>query len=43
VVGELVTDWEHGVTPEQLDQMMICGIATSCELADAVNELASLR
>jgi hypothetical protein len=39
VVGEVAGDWERGVTPEQLDQMMICGIATSCELADAVAAL----
>ena len=39
VVGEVVGDWERGVTPEQLDQVMICGIATGCELADAVAEL----
>ena len=39
VVGEVSGDWEHGVTPEQLDQMMICGIATGCELADAVAAL----
>ena len=40
VVGEVVGDWERGVTPEQLDQVMICGIATGCELADAVAELS---
>jgi hypothetical protein len=40
VVGEVVGDWEQGVTPEQLDQVMICGIATGCELADAVAELS---
>ena len=39
VVGEVAADWERGVTPEQLDQVMICGIATGCELADAVAEL----
>ena len=39
VIGEVVGDWEQGVTPEQLDQVMICGIATGCELADAVAEL----
>jgi hypothetical protein len=39
VVGEVVTDWEHGCTPAQLDQVMLCGIATGCQLADAVNEL----
>ena len=39
VVGELVADWEHGVTLAQLDQVMLCGIATSCQLAEAVSEL----
>jgi hypothetical protein len=39
VVGEVVGDWERGVTPDQLDQVMICGIATGVELADAVAEL----
>ncbi|MEV6595323.1 YbjN domain-containing protein [Actinoplanes sp. NPDC051346] len=36
VVGEVGADFEHGVTPEQLDQVMICGIATGIELAEAV-------
>ena len=39
VVGEVVTDWEHGVTLEQLDQVMLCGIATGCQLAEAISEL----
>jgi Putative bacterial sensory transduction regulator len=39
VVGEVVVDWEHGVTPRQLDQVMLAGIATGCELSDAVAEL----
>jgi hypothetical protein len=39
VVGEVVADWEHGVTVAQLDQVMICGIATGCQLADALAEL----
>ena len=39
VVGEVVADWEHGVTLQQLDQVMLCGIATGCQLAEAVNEL----
>jgi len=39
VVGEVAADWEHGVTLAQLDQVMLCGIATSCQLADAVSEL----
>jgi putative sensory transduction regulator len=36
VIGEVLADWEKGVTVEQLDQVMICGIATGCQLADAV-------
>jgi Putative bacterial sensory transduction regulator len=40
VVGEVVADWEHGVTAEQLDQVMICGIATGCQLAAEVEQLA---
>jgi putative sensory transduction regulator len=39
VVGEVIADWEHGVTVAQIDQVMICGIATGCQLADAVAEL----
>jgi Putative bacterial sensory transduction regulator len=39
VVGEVIADWEKGVTADQLDQVMICGIATGCQLADAVAEL----
>ena len=39
VVGEVTADWEKGVTPEQLDQVMMCGIATGVQLAEAVTEL----
>jgi hypothetical protein len=39
VVGEVNADWEHGVTLAQLDQVMLCGIATGCQLAEAVSEL----
>jgi hypothetical protein len=39
VIGEVVADWEKGVTAEQLDQVMICGIATGCQLADEVADL----
>ena len=39
VIGEVLADWEKGVTPEQLDQVLICGIATGCQLAEAVAEL----
>lgn len=41
VVGEVVADCEHGVTTAQLDQVMVGGIATGCQLADAVEELES--
>jgi hypothetical protein len=40
VVGEVVADWEHGVALPQLDQVMLCGIVTGCQLADEVAELA---
>ncbi|GAA2544203.1 hypothetical protein GCM10010435_10850 [Winogradskya consettensis] len=39
VVGEVGADFEHGVTLEQLDQVMICGIATGVELAEAAAAL----
>ncbi|AGL20295.1 YbjN domain-containing protein [Actinoplanes sp. N902-109] len=39
VIGEVSADFEHGVTLEQLDQVMICGIATGVELAEAVATL----
>jgi hypothetical protein len=39
VVGEVVADWEKGVTAEQLDQVMICGIATGCQLSAEVDQL----
>ena len=43
VIGEVLADWEKGVTPEQLDQVMICGIATGCQLAEAVLPLREGR
>ncbi|MFD0520516.1 YbjN domain-containing protein [Paractinoplanes durhamensis] len=43
VIGEVLADWEKGVTVEQLDQVMLCGIATGCQLADAVAELRQDR
>ena len=43
VIGEVVADWEHGVTTEQLDQVVICGVATGCQLADAVAGLRQDR
>jgi hypothetical protein len=39
VVGEVSADFEHGVTLPQLDQVMICGIGTGVELAEAVAAL----
>lgn len=41
VVGEVIADYEHGVTAAQLDQVMVGGIATGCQLADAVEEIES--
>ncbi len=43
VIGEVIADWERGVTGEQLDQVLICGVATGCQLADAVAELREDR
>ena len=43
VIGEVMADWERGVTLEQLDQVLICGVATGCQLADAVAELREDR
>ena len=43
VIGEVVADWEHGVSAEQLDQIVICGVATGCQLADAVAALREDR
>jgi len=39
VVGEVIADWERGVTPEQLDQVVIAAVATSVQLANGVAEL----
>jgi hypothetical protein len=43
VIGEVMADWERGVTAEQLDQVLICGVATGCQLADAVAALREDR
>jgi hypothetical protein len=43
VIGEVLADWERGVTAEQLDQVVICGVATGCQLADAVAALREDR
>jgi hypothetical protein len=39
VIGEVFVDWERGVTAEQLDQVMIGAIGTTCQLADEVADL----
>jgi hypothetical protein len=39
VCGELFADLQRGVSQEQLDQLLMCGIVTGCELAAAVGEL----
>jgi hypothetical protein len=39
VIGEVLVDLEKGVTVPQLDQVMACGIATGCQLADEVERL----
>ncbi|MDI6097553.1 YbjN domain-containing protein [Actinoplanes sp. NEAU-A12] len=41
VVGEVTTDCEHGLTTEQLDQVLLCGVATGCRLGEALGELKS--
>ncbi|WP_229069340.1 YbjN domain-containing protein [Actinoplanes sp. DH11] len=41
VIGEVSADWERGVTPEQLDQVLLCGIATGCRMGEALGELKS--
>jgi len=37
--GEVFADLERGVTLPQLDQLMMCGISTGCEMAAASDEL----
>ncbi|HEV7709287.1 MAG TPA: YbjN domain-containing protein [Asanoa sp.] len=39
VLGEVVADLEHGVSTEQLDQLLTCGITSGCQLADALEDL----
>jgi hypothetical protein len=41
VIGEVGADFEHGVTQQQLEQIMICGVATGVELAEAVTSLTT--
>ena len=39
VYGEVIADLESGVTRQQLDQLIECGINTGCQLAATVAEL----
>ncbi len=39
VYGEVIADLEAGVSTQQLDQILECGIATGCQLAEAVDAL----
>jgi hypothetical protein len=39
VCGELFADLQRGAALDQLDQLMMCGISTGCELAAAVDAL----
>jgi hypothetical protein len=39
VIGEVLADLEKGVSVPQIDQVMVCGIATGCQLSDAVADL----
>ena len=39
VIGEVSADWERGVTIEQLDQVLLCGIATGCRMSESLGEL----
>ena len=39
VLGEVVVDLDAGVSREQLDQLLACGITSGCQLADALEEL----
>jgi hypothetical protein len=34
-----LSNCEHGVTAGQLDQVMICGIATGCQLSAEVDRI----
>jgi hypothetical protein len=43
VVGEVVADCLHGISEEQLDQVVIAAVATSCQLADVVAGLREGR
>jgi hypothetical protein len=39
VCGEVLADLERGVTPAQLDQILSCGIAAGCQMAEALTRL----
>ncbi len=40
VVGDVSVRWAAGVSAEQCELLLSCGIATGCQLAEAVGELA---
>ncbi|MEU7909068.1 YbjN domain-containing protein [Actinoplanes sp. NPDC049118] len=39
VVGDYVVDWEKGVTAEQLEHALMCGLVGGGQLVDSVAEL----
>jgi hypothetical protein len=39
VVAEVATDLEHGVTDDQLNQLLFCGLSTGSMFFDALDEL----
>ncbi|MDM8085795.1 YbjN domain-containing protein [Cellulomonas cellasea] len=39
VITEVATDLEHGVTDEQLNQLLFCGLSTGSMFFDAIDEL----
>ena len=39
VLGEVVADLENGVTGDQLDQLLACGITSGCQLAEALERI----
>ena len=38
VISEVATDLEHGVTDEQLSQLLFCGLSTGSMFFDALDE-----
>lgn len=39
VIAEVATDLEHGVTDDQLNQLLFCGLSTGSMFFDAIDEL----